>query len=85
MIFATDHEAGTRIMTAIYNKAAQEFPAMRRRANQLKKEKSLLEKTGVRWLFGEDEMNALLPDREWYVDEYRYEPPWQPTWKDARG
>jgi three-Cys-motif partner protein len=81
MIFATDHEAGTKIMTAIYNKAAQEFPAMRRRAGQLKKEKGLQEKTGSRWLFGEEEMAALLPDRDWYVDEYRYEPPWRPTWK----
>jgi hypothetical protein len=81
MIFATDHGAGTKIMTDIYNKAAQEFPAMRRRAGQLRKEKSLQEKTGSKWLFGEEEMAALLPDRDRYVDEYRYEAPWRPTWK----
>jgi hypothetical protein len=32
MIFATDHDAGTRIMTALYRKAAGDFPQMRRQA-----------------------------------------------------
>jgi three-Cys-motif partner protein len=32
MIFATDNEAGDRIMTYLYNQALEDFPAMRRQA-----------------------------------------------------
>jgi len=78
MIFATDHPAGTKIMTSIYNKAAQEFPAMRRKADRLAKERQLQLETGSMWLFGDDEMSALLPARDDAVYAYRYEPPWRP-------
>lgn len=36
MIFATDHEAGDRIMRSIYNRAAGEFPKMRAEARSLR-------------------------------------------------
>jgi three-Cys-motif partner protein len=34
MIFATDHEVGNRIMSSLYNRAANEFPTMRDAARQ---------------------------------------------------
>lgn len=76
MIFATDHEAGNRIMRDVYAQAAAEFPAMReyalRRRNQEKAEKS-----GVMSLFGEDDESLWAPAKPG-ERFYRHEPPKQP-------
>jgi hypothetical protein len=79
MIFATDHEAGTKIMTALYRHAAQEFPVMRVQAQRIKA-KQAREAKGVLTLFdlsGEDD--AQLPDpASLPLGNYVYEQPWLP-------
>ena len=53
MIFATDHKAGTKIISHLYAKAAAEFPAMREQARRMR-EKSRQNKKGVLNLFTVD-------------------------------
>lgn len=65
MIFATDHPAGTRIMTSIYAKAAGQIPAMRRAARD--------EARGALSLFDVEELEGL--EAHW---GYSYEPPISP-------
>ena len=76
MIFATDHEAGNRIMSNVYAQASAEFPAMReyalRRRNQQQKEQS-----GVMSLFGKDD-NSLWAPAKPGERFYRHEPPEEP-------
>lgn len=62
MIFATDSDAGTRIMGAIYAKAAKSLPAMRQEA--------LDRRTGQQALDLGSESVADVG--------YEYEPPWEP-------
>jgi three-Cys-motif partner protein len=72
MIFATDHQAGDRIMTNLYNQAANEFPAMRHQARVLRA--GLIEQAqGIQTLF---DMPSAAP----VGDERLYEhvPPWAP-------
>lgn len=63
MIFATDHAAGTRIMSSIYAKAAKQLPEMYREA----KDRALGQGAF-------DLGDAHLASNE----GYRYEPPWEP-------
>ncbi len=77
MVFATDHDAGTRIMTHIYKQAMQEFPAMRNQAREWVKEQT---KSDQESLFTSDEMAALLPTRDVTAPSYRHEPPSLPWW-----
>ena len=76
MIFATDHSAGDRIMTDLYNKAASEFPAMRRAA-RLRRTRLEDEAAGVLPLFTDDVDLAAKPVG---ASErlYRHTKPWQP-------
>lgn len=59
MIFATDHEAGDRIMSNIYAQAAAEFPAMREQARRLRKKRAESE-TGVMSLFDESDEDFFV-------------------------
>ncbi len=83
MIFATDHEAGNRIMTSLYNSAASELPAMRRAA--IEKRKLLLdEERGVLRLFEDGGSEVLATSTE---KLYKHLPPARPFWipEDAEG
>jgi len=62
MIFATDHEAGTKIMSDLYSKAAQRIPEMRKEAQD--------RAVGQAAFDLGDELPAGT--------SYRYEPPWTP-------
>jgi three-Cys-motif partner protein len=63
LIFATDHDAGDRIMRHLYGRALEEFPRMRQQAIDQRK--------GAMRLFDDSEFGAE-------PEEYRYEPPWSP-------
>lgn len=63
LIFATDHDAGDRIMRHLYGKALEEFPKMRQQAIDQRK--------GTMRLFDDFDLGAEPV-------EYRYEPPWPP-------
>jgi three-Cys-motif partner protein len=62
MIFATDNEAGTRIMEHIYRRAAARMPAMQQEALDRARGQIPLDL-------------GLEPDP---APTYRYEPPWEP-------
>lgn len=75
MIFATDHPAGTRIMSSLYRKMAGEFPAMRVHAARIRQRRRN-EEEGQFSLFGPDDTPGqpeTLP-----VGDYLHEPPWPP-------
>lgn len=75
MIFATDHPAGDKIMTSLYNAAANEFPVMRRDARR-RRTRLAERKAGVQSLFGDDqaESRAVGPQEKLY----QHAPPWTP-------
>jgi three-Cys-motif partner protein len=77
MVFATDHSAGTKIMSDIYKKMAGELPAMRRGVQQLRRGKGQ-EETGLLQLFEPDVMASLVVEAPVPSDPYEHEPPWQP-------
>ncbi|MGI8674307.1 MAG: three-Cys-motif partner protein TcmP, partial [Thermoleophilaceae bacterium] len=62
MLFATDNEAGTRIMEHVYRRAAGRIPAMQQEARDRARRQTALD---------------LVLDLEPEV-MYRYEPPWEP-------
>lgn len=76
MIFATDHDAGNRIMASLYNSAASELPAMRQAAIE---QRILLEEEarGVMRLFddGAQETGEEAPEKL-----YKHLPPVKPFW-----
>lgn len=75
MIFATDHEAGDRIMRSIYAQAAAEFPAMREQARRLRKQQRDSD-SGVMQLFDDvDDYYAPPKPGERF---YEHEPPTRP-------
>ena len=74
MIFATDHEAGTRIMSGIYAKAAEEFPAMRENARR-KRNQARDEQRGVMRMFEDESLVAPPAHGERF---YEHEPPSRP-------
>ena len=63
MVFATDNEAGNRIMADIYNKAARQLPAMRQDAVDRIRGQMTLDFDDVEEPAG---------------DVYEHEPPWEP-------
>lgn len=63
MIFATDNDAGTRIMETIYRNAAQRLPAMLQEARDRASGQQVLD-------LGLDQRTGDIG--------YRYEPPWEP-------
>jgi three-Cys-motif partner protein len=75
MIFATDSDAGDRIMASLYRKAWVKYPEMR---DQVRRQREADQ--GVMSLFDLDpnfDHGATSPDK------YRHEPPWQPRgWED---
>jgi three-Cys-motif partner protein len=76
MVFATGHQAGSRIMTSLYNAAANEFPAMRQTA-RLRRARLDEEARGVFNLFGEQRevsMAPVTPSEKLYV----HSPAWAP-------
>jgi len=83
MIFATDHAAGNRIMTSLYNRAANEFPAMREAARR-RRHRTAEEAQGIATLFDDlDDLRAPLAGGEHL---YEYIPPWPPYGSgDGRG
>lgn len=76
LIFATDHEAGDRIIRHLYAEASAEFPRMREEARRLRQDIEE-EQRGVTSLFGpdHDELRAPPQPGERF---YHHEPPWRP-------
>jgi three-Cys-motif partner protein len=72
MIFATDSPAGDRIMTDLYSKAANEFPAMRRQALDVRA-RLLEDAYGVQRLFEVPAESAIGKERL-----YEHISPWEP-------
>ncbi len=77
MIFATDHEAGTRIMSHLFARAAAQFPAMREEAHR-RREKARLDASGMLSLFSDEDNAALRTPVTEGEQYYEYEPPWRP-------
>ena len=77
MIFATDHEAGTKIMSSLFAKAAAEFPAMREEVRRLKKRQDEAA-SGVMSLFSDEDDAALQAPVRRGERFYIHEPPTQP-------
>jgi three-Cys-motif partner protein len=77
MIFATDHDAGTRIMSSLYRKMAGEFPAMRLHAARIRRRRRL-EQEGQFDLFGSAYDEDLTDPERLPVGDYTNEPPWPP-------
>jgi three-Cys-motif partner protein len=67
MIFATDNEAGERIMTDLYAKTAKLVPAMQQQARDRAKGQGTLD----------------LGDTTFTAPGYEYEPPWKPPSQGA--
>lgn len=76
MIFATDHPAGDRIMTSLYNRAADEFPAMRAAARQ-RRRRLAEEAAGIQSLF-DPSLDPAEPPVAQKERLYEYVPPWLP-------
>jgi hypothetical protein len=57
MVFASDHDAGDRIMRHLYNRAARNEPEMMRQAKSVKQQKESTER-GEMGLFGSSSMVA---------------------------
>lgn len=68
MIFATDNEAGKKIMSSLYSAAAKKIPAMQREAQKLRR----------------PQLSFDIADPEPDVPVYQYRPPWEPpsAWGD---
>ncbi|MEZ5137352.1 MAG: three-Cys-motif partner protein TcmP [Acidimicrobiales bacterium] len=82
MIFATDSDAGDRIMASLYRKAWNKYPEMRQQlARQREKEQGVLSLFDLDPSLDFGKATALQP--------YKHEPPWQPrgwgdTWPEAQ-
>jgi len=76
MVFATDHEAGHRIMTSLYNAAANEFPVMRQQARR-RRSRLEQESLGVHNLFG-DALEVSMAPASTTEKLYVHSPPWLP-------
>ena len=78
MIFATDHEAGDRIMSSLYRHAASAFPVMRVQAARLKaKQKS--EASGQFSLLDGIEDDLTVDPAQLPLGSYVHEAPWTPA------
>jgi len=80
MVFATDHDAGDKIMRHLYNKAAQREPEMMRQAQVAKAEKDA-EAAGMIGLFDVGELRVEPSDILGQV-LWTPEPTWDPTSRD---
>jgi three-Cys-motif partner protein len=78
MIFATDHPAGTRIMSALYKQAAQRFPVMRMQS-QLVRENKALHDAGIYSLFDPEGIEEIEVDPNSFpLGTYSHAPPTPP-------
>jgi len=77
MIFATDHPAGDRIMTSLYNTAADEFPRMRQEA-RLRRQRLVEQEAGVQSLFDDGFEVPAAPPRGARERLYIHAEPWTP-------
>lgn len=77
LVFASDHEVGNKIMTAVYGKASREFGKLRQEAGQLRLAQEE-EARGVLKLLSDDELSDLTSAPEPRGERYTYEPPWVP-------
>lgn len=80
MIFATDSEVGTKIMSHLYAKAAGEFPEMRERARRMRTDQKRREH-GVAQLFDDTQLRTPPRPGERF---YEHEPPWPPRYGSGR-
>lgn len=76
MLFATDHEVGNKIMTSLYNAAADEFPRMRQAARLLRSRRAEAD-AGVQSLFADEDLAAVRP-RGPREQLYVHTEPWRP-------
>lgn len=76
MIFATDHDAGHKIMHHVYTKAAREQPEMRQQARALRRQQRD-EAQGITGLFDTAEVPAG-PAQGQSSSLYEHHPPWEP-------
>lgn len=76
MIFATDHQAGNRIMSHLYNVAAAQIPQMRQAALEQRKRHDE-DSRGVMRLFDEDRVSEPIHPTE---KLYKHLPPSRPFW-----
>jgi three-Cys-motif partner protein len=73
LVFATDNDAGFKIMQDLYSKAARDHEPMRREARERERQRRD-EERGVRSLFSPEELaGPTLSDVK-----YHHEPPWPP-------
>jgi len=77
MIFATDNDAGTRIMSDLYRRAAAEFPQMRRQARE-RRRRLHEERGGILRLPGlEEDLEADAGRRENFYEHSAPTEPWR--------
>jgi len=79
MIFATDHDLGTKIMTFIYNSARKRFPANRQKIKRAQRRLDE-ERQGIQNLFGAAIDDLGTESVEPGEDGYSYERPWPALW-----
>lgn len=82
MVFATDHDVGTKIMSDLYARAAADFPAMREAARRLRRRREQ-EAHGVISLFGEDDAALDSPPKPG-ERFYEHEPPLMPWFLEEK-
>ena len=77
MIFATDNDAGDRIMRSVYAQAAAEFPRMREEARRTRRQLDN-NSMGLTSLFGDEDQSLWAPVQpgERFYDHYPPSKPW---------
>ncbi len=75
LIFATDHFAGDKIISHLYNQALKTFPKGRERAKEMR-EINRKKNAGEQALFDLRETPGTEPQQS--NETYSYEPPWDP-------
>lgn len=68
MVFATDHDAGNRIMASLYRDAYRQYPQMRQKVAEERRDRAPQQS-----LFGPEELHEASND-----SEYQHEPPHRP-------
>lgn len=82
MIFATDHDAGDRIMRNIYARAAQEFPRMRAEARSLRRQFTDESQGQTSFDLNDEDLWAPVQHGERF---YHHEPPHKPWFLRGEG
>lgn len=80
LVFATDNDAGFKIMRDLYAKATRQHEPMRREAIERERQRRD-EGRGIHSLFGPEELAASGAAEA----EYHHEPPWPPLGTTANG